>query len=60
VWHISTREQLLQFVDLWTMLRNESLNPLEKDEIQWKWTPHGEYTAASAYRIQFQGSNAPF
>jgi hypothetical protein len=42
------------------MLRNVSLNPLAKDEIRWKWMPNGEYTAASAYEIQFQGSHAPF
>jgi hypothetical protein len=57
---ISTREQLLQFVNLWTMLRHVCLNPLAKDGIRWKWTLNGEYTAASAYKIQFQGSHAPF
>jgi hypothetical protein len=57
---ISTRKQLLQFINLWSMLRNVSLNPLAKDEIRWKWMPNGEYTAASAYEIQFQGSHAPF
>jgi hypothetical protein len=60
VWYISTREQLLQFVNLWSMLRNVSLNPLAKDEIRWEWTPNGVYTVVLAYKIQFQGSHAPF
>jgi hypothetical protein len=33
------------------MLRNVSLESAARDEIQWKWTPNGEYSAASAYKI---------
>jgi hypothetical protein len=54
---IATREELLQFVDLWSMLRNITLNPRVKDEIKWKWMPNSEYSVASMYKIQFQGSH---
>jgi hypothetical protein len=26
-----------------------------EDEIKWKWTPDGQYTTQSAYRIRFMG-----
>jgi hypothetical protein len=58
--HLSIREELLQFVNLWSLIRNVKLNPHLKDEIRWKWTSNGEYTMASAYKIQFQGSHALF
>jgi hypothetical protein len=57
---ISTREELLQFIELWSFIRNVSLNLAVRDQIQWKWTPNAEYTTASAYKIQFQGSHTPF
>jgi hypothetical protein len=57
---ISTREELIQFVELWSMLRNVSLNPAVRDEIKWKWTRNGEYTVASTYKIQLQGSHVLF
>jgi hypothetical protein len=60
VCHISTREELLQFVSLWSLLRSVSINQVEMDEIHWKWMPNGEHMTAYAYRIQFQGSHTPF
>jgi hypothetical protein len=60
VWCISTREELSQFMELWSMLRNVALNLESRDEIKWKWTLNGEYTTTSAYKIQFQGSHTPF
>jgi hypothetical protein len=30
------------------------------DSITWKWTPYGNYSTRSAYRIQFKGSVAKF
>jgi hypothetical protein len=59
VHRIATRDELQQFVELLTMLRNITLSSGVKDERKWKWTPNSEYSAASAYKIQFQGSHAP-
>jgi hypothetical protein len=28
--------------------------------MKWKWTPSGEFSMASVYSIQFQGSHPPF
>jgi len=47
---------LEQFIDLWAIAREVSLNPEITDTIRWKWTTNGEYSAASAYRAQFFGS----
>jgi hypothetical protein len=57
---ISTRDELLQFIELWSLIRNVSLDSAVRDQIQRKWTPNVEYTTTSAYKIQFQGSHAPF
>jgi hypothetical protein len=36
------------------------LSQTDGDKIMWKWSPNGEYTARSAYQIQFNGSHPPF
>jgi hypothetical protein len=58
--HISSREELLEFINLWSLIRNVHLNELEQDSIRWRWSASGEYSMASAYKIQFKGSHAPF
>jgi hypothetical protein len=50
--HISTQQELLEFVKLWSMLKNVSLRRQE-DTVFWKWEQSGEYSVASAYKIQF-------
>jgi hypothetical protein len=58
--HISSGQELLEFTEMWSLLKSVSLRNEVKDSLIWKWTPGREYTAASAYKIQFQGSHAPF
>jgi hypothetical protein len=58
--YISSREELLELVNLWVLLRNVNLNEEEQDSIGWKWTASGDYSVAMAYKIQFQGSHPPF
>jgi hypothetical protein len=53
VHHISTRQELLEFVNLWNLLKNFRLREEVQDSIIWKWEPSGKYSAASAYKIQF-------
>ncbi|RCV41405.1 hypothetical protein SETIT_9G133300v2 [Setaria italica] len=44
-----------------TDLGKEDINLSDQpDEIVWRWTQDGTYTAKSAYRIQFQGSYCKF
>jgi hypothetical protein len=45
---------------LWQLLREVSLSAEEEDQNLWKWMSNGEYTASSAYSVQFQGSHPPF
>ena len=49
----------MQFYTLWSALREVVLLPVP-DSITWRWTTSGKYTVASAYKCQFQGTNAPF
>jgi hypothetical protein len=58
--HISSREELFDFVNLWALLRNVHLNEVEHDSIRWRWLDYGEFSMTSEYKIQFQGSCAPF
>jgi hypothetical protein len=58
--HISSREDLLEFINLWALVKNVNLSGEEHDSILWKWMAIGEYSTATAYRIQFQRSHAPF
>jgi len=50
-----TAELFLQFALLWNLIRHVRLENHQEDSITWKFTPSGEYTAASAYRAQFLG-----
>jgi hypothetical protein len=49
--YISSREEPLEFVNLWVLLRNVNLNEEEQDSIGWKWTASGDYSVAMAYKI---------
>ncbi|KAI4994259.1 hypothetical protein ZWY2020_029307 [Hordeum vulgare] len=47
---------IVQFVDLWVCLEQFQHVLDVEDDISWKFEANGEYTVASAYRIQFLGS----
>jgi hypothetical protein len=53
IWHIRSASQIHEFITLWERLRGLQLSPELPDSIVWKYTKHGEYTAASAYEAQF-------
>jgi hypothetical protein len=48
-------EQLSQFVQLWALIQNVHLDEHVEDEIAWKLTGNEQYSAASAYKLQFLG-----
>jgi hypothetical protein len=52
---ISTINQLIDFVGLWSLIKEVHLIEGSKDDITWKFTNFGEYTAASAYKAQSEG-----
>ena len=56
---MSTAEEIAEFVSLWFLVQNVQLTDSE-DEIRWKWTADGNYTAKSAYNIQFSGAYCTF
>ena len=53
-----TLNHLSQFVALWMLLLNVHLVPDIVDEIRWKLTENGEYSAKTAYTMQFMGTIA--
>ena len=59
LWRMSTAEEIAEFVSLWFLVQNVQLTDSE-DEIRWKWTADGNYTAKSAYIIQFSGAYCTF
>jgi hypothetical protein len=56
---IATRVELDEFIILWSLLKDVSLSDEVSDSISWKWSPSWEFSTASAYSIQFQGSHQP-
>jgi hypothetical protein len=48
------RSYLTQFVLLWALIQNVDLSG-EDDDIFWKLTTNGQYSAASVYKLQFFG-----
>jgi hypothetical protein len=51
-----TTDHLSQFVELWVKLQGVHLNEEVADDISWKLTANGQYSAKSAYELQFLGS----
>ena len=50
-----TLDHIQQFATLWEMLADVNLNQGSQDTISWKFTNSGEYSASSAYMVQFVG-----
>jgi hypothetical protein len=46
-------DHLTQFVQLWALIQGVHLNEDVEDDIIWKLTGNGQYSVASAYRLQF-------
>jgi hypothetical protein len=57
---ITMTTQIQEFVGLWIRLQGAQLQSDVQDTITWKWTPNGNYSTRSAYRIQFHGSHRKF
>jgi hypothetical protein len=55
LWRMTTFTEMAEFVELWDRVQGFSFTD-RPDEIHWRWTQSGEYTAKSAYAIQFAGS----
>ena len=53
-----TNDHLHQYFELWLLLLDVHLDPHMPDDIHWKLTESGEYTAKSAYKMQFMGTIA--
>jgi hypothetical protein len=46
---------LTQFVQLWALIQRVRLHAEVDDEFAWKLTANGQYSAESAYKLQFFG-----
>ena len=53
---ILTEEEIKEYVLLWEEIQSIQLDNSREDTITWRWTSDGEYTAKSAYNIQFEGT----
>jgi len=59
LWRMSSVEEMADFVALWDLIQELQLT-MEEDQISWRWTADGVYTAKSAYEAQFRGSYYSF
>ena len=50
-----TERVVEEFISLWTCLQGITVQPTHEDKITWLHTADGQYTARSAYKIQFLG-----
>jgi hypothetical protein len=48
-------EHITKLVELWSLVNNVQLQDEVDDDILWKFTNNGHYSAASAYKMQFLG-----
>jgi hypothetical protein len=48
-------DHLTQFFQLWALIQNVHLDEHVEDDIVWKLTGNGQYSTASAYKLQFFG-----
>ena len=55
LWRTQTVEEMAEFVRLWDLVQGVQLSEAE-DEIIWKFNSDGQYTAKSAYEVQFKGT----
>jgi hypothetical protein len=53
---ISTTNHIAEFMELWSLVNEIHLADGTKDDISWKFTKSGEYSAASTYSAQFEGT----
>jgi hypothetical protein len=53
LWHMSTVDQMSEFVLLWGLVQEVQLVPDQPDTISWHWTTNGQYSSKSAYATQF-------
>ncbi len=55
---ITSLVEIEELIQLGGLLQNINLVARQTDDISWRWTANGQYSAKSAYLAQFQGSNA--
>jgi len=55
--HNMSHQVIQEFVSLWERLQEVILQPTQHDQITWLHTSDGQYSASSAYRLQFMGTN---
>ena len=48
LWRMSTVEEMADFVTLWDLVQQVSLNDQE-DQNAWRWTANASYSSKSAY-----------
>ena len=48
LWRMSSVEEMVDFVILWDLVQQVSLNDQE-DQLSWQWTANGSYSSKSAY-----------
>uniref|UniRef100_A0A453SA40 Reverse transcriptase zinc-binding domain-containing protein n=1 Tax=Aegilops tauschii subsp. strangulata TaxID=200361 RepID=A0A453SA40_AEGTS len=50
-----TAQVLADYVRVWNITAQVNLSPTQPDDIRWKWTADGQYSARTAYQMLFQG-----
>lgn len=49
-------EGLVQLIRIWELMIEVDLDPTQADKAIWKWQENGSYSAASTYKVLFEGA----
>lgn len=59
LWRMGSITEMVEFVTLWPLVQTISFTD-SPDEIVWRWTTDGNYSAKSDYLIQFKSTFCSF
>jgi hypothetical protein len=53
--HNMSQQVISEYLQLWDMLEHVALTQMQEDKITWLHSSNGQYSAQSAYKLQFDG-----
>jgi predicted RNA-binding protein YlxR (DUF448 family) len=55
LWKMTSAEEMAELIKLWSLIQEVQLSQ-EEDQLIWRWSADGVYSAKSAYEVQFRGT----
>jgi hypothetical protein len=55
LWKMTSAGEMAELIKLWSLIQEVQLSQ-EEDQLIWRWSADGVYSAKSAYEVQFRGT----